>query len=69
MFSFHFVDQESFWLRDQVFQDVMHSGLDSIMPAKPVKICTADAPWMNESLKTLITERQKAFCAYGPDSA
>ena len=53
----------------QVFQDVIHSGLDTIMPAKPVKICTADVPWMNESLKSLIMKRQKAFCAYGPDSA
>ena len=53
----------------QVFQDVIHSGLDTIMPAKPVKICTADAPWMNESLKSLIMKRQKAFCAHCPDSA
>ena len=44
----------------QVFQDVIHSGLDAIMPAKPT---------MNESLKSLIMKRQKAFCAYGPDSA
>ena len=36
---------------------------------KPVKICTADVPWMKESLKSLIMKRQKAFCAYGPDSA
>ena len=28
----------------QVFQDVIHSGLDTIMPAKPVKICAADVP-------------------------
>ena len=53
----------------QVFQDVIHSGLDTIMPAKTVKICTADVPRMNESLKSLIMKRQKAFCAYGPDSA
>ena len=52
-----------------VFQDVIHSGLYTIMPAKPVKICTADVPWMNESLKSLIMKRQKAFCTYGPDSA
>ena len=53
----------------QVFQDVIHSGLDTIMPAKPVKICTVDVPWMNERLKSLIMKRQKAFRAYGPDSA
>ena len=38
----------------QVFQDVILSGLDTIMPAKSVKICTADVPWMNKSLKPLI---------------
>ena len=53
----------------QVFQDVIHSGLDTIMPAKPVKICSADVPWMNEGLKSLIMKRQTEFCAYGPDSA
>ena len=52
----------------QVFQHVIHSGLDTIMPVKPVKISTADVPWMNESLKSLIMKRQKAFCAYDPDS-
>ena len=60
------VSYEEKW---QVFQDVIHSGLDTIMPAKPVKIYTADVPWMNESLISLIMKRQKAFCAYGPDSA
>lgn len=53
----------------EVFRDVIHSGLHTIMPAKPVKICTADVPRMNESLKSLIMKRQKAFSAYGPDSA
>ena len=32
----------------QVFQEVIHSGLEIIMPSKPVKICMADVPWMNE---------------------
>ena len=45
----------------QVFQDVIHSGLDTIMPAKPVKICSADVPWINEGLKSLIMKRQKEF--------
>ena len=44
----------------QVFQDVIHSGLDTIMPAKPVKICSADVPWMNEGLKSLIMKRQRS---------
>ena len=34
----------------QVFHEVIHSGLKIIMPAKQVKICTANVPWMNESL-------------------
>ena len=31
----------------QVFQEVLHSGLKIIMPAKQVKICTANVPWIN----------------------
>ena len=34
----------------QVFQEIIHSGLEIIMPAKQVKICTAEVSWMNESL-------------------
>ena len=54
-------DHESLWLYLRPNR--------TIMPAKPVKIFTADVPWMIESLKSLIMKRQKAFCAYGPDSA
>jgi len=50
----------------QVFQEVTHSGLKIIMPAKSVKICAAVVPWMNESLKFLIMNRQKAFRAHMP---
>ena len=31
----------------QVFQSVIHLSLDTIIPAKPIKIRTADAPWTN----------------------
>ncbi|XP_068756569.1 uncharacterized protein [Montipora capricornis] len=34
------------------------------MPVKPVKICSADVPRINESLKSLIMKRQKAFSTY-----
>ena len=34
----------------QVFQEIIHSGLEIIMPAKQVKICKAEVPWMNETL-------------------
>ena len=50
----------------QVFQDVIHSGLDTIMPAKPVKICSADVPWMNEGLKSLIMKREKGVLCIWP---
>ena len=33
----------------QVFQEIIHSGLEIIMPAKQVKTCKAEVPWMNES--------------------
>ena len=39
------------------------------MPAKPVKICTADLSWMNDSLTFLIMKIRKAFYEYGFDSA
>ena len=51
-----------------VFQKVMHTGLDFIMPLKQTRIDTADAVWMNDRLKNLILKRQKAFNTFGIDS-
>ena len=42
---------ENMWT---VFHEVVHSGLDTIMPEKQIRIHPADAPWMNQKLKSLI---------------
>ena len=52
----------------KVFQDVVHTGLDILMPVKQIRTCTADAPWMNQRLKSLILKRQKAFNVHGAES-
>jgi hypothetical protein len=56
---------ENMWT---VFHEVVHSGLDTIMPEKQIRIHPADAPWMNQKLKSLIFNRQKAFNAHGVHS-
>ena len=52
----------------KVFQDVVHTGLDILMPVKQIRTCTADAPWMNQRLKSLILKRQKTFNVHGVES-
>ena len=56
---------ENMWT---VFHEVVHSGLVTIMPEKQIRIHPADAPWMNQKLKSLIFNRQKAFNAHGVHS-
>jgi hypothetical protein len=40
---------------------IVHTGLDLIMPKRQIRVCNADAPWMNHKLKSLIVKRQQAF--------
>ena len=35
------------------------------MPEKKIRIHSADAPWMNQKIKSLILKRQKAFNTHG----
>ena len=49
---------ESMWTS---FHELVHSGLDIIMPEKQIHIHPTDAPWMTQKLKSLILSRQKAF--------
>ena len=51
-----------------VFQEVITTGLDILMPLKRVRINTRDAPWMSSQLKSLIMKRQVAFKEHGTDS-
>ena len=53
---------ESMWTS---FHELVHSGLDIIMPEKQIHIHPTDAPWMTQKLKSLILSRQKAFHMHG----
>ena len=44
-----------------IFHDVVLTGLDLLMPTKEIKISVADAPWMNQRLKTLIKKSKRRF--------
>ncbi|XP_068691562.1 uncharacterized protein [Montipora foliosa] len=47
----------------------IHTGLHILMPFKRTKICSADAPWMTQKLKSLILKRQKALNSRGSESS
>ena len=51
-----------------VFEQVIHTGLDLLMPVRIVLMNTRDAPWMTQHLKDLIRKRQQAFHNNGADS-
>ena len=51
-----------------VFEQVIHTGLDLLMPVRKVRMNTRDAPWMTQHLKDLIRKRQQAFLNKGADS-
>ena len=51
-----------------IFNEVIHTGLDLLMPVKRVRVNTSDAPWMTQHLKLLILKRQKAFRKHGAES-
>ena len=40
-----------------VFEQVIHTGLDPLMPVRKVRMNTRDAPWMTQHLKGLIRKR------------
>lgn len=52
--------------KSQFFNKLIHIGLDTIMPARTVKIHTCDAPWITGHLKSLIQKRQQAFVQNRP---
>ena len=45
----------------ELFTELIHYGLDTIMPERSLKACVNDRPWMTSQLKRLIIQRQKAF--------
>ena len=44
-----------------ILTDIIHFGLNTIMPVSTIKIHESDRPWMITNLKQLISHRQKAF--------
>ena len=50
------------------FSDVVSTGFDILMSEKQYRVCTADAPWTTQRVKSLILKRQKAFNTHGPES-
>ena len=50
------------------FSQIIHTGLDLLMPLKRVRVSTNDAPWMTQHLRSLIMKRQKAFHEKGSSS-
>lgn len=51
-----------------LFNEVLHTALDLLMPFKRVRVHPSDAPWMTQNLKSLIIKRQTAFHKQGADS-
>jgi hypothetical protein len=45
----------------ELFQDVIHTGLDHFLPCKVVKMHDRGKPWITPAYKELIKSRQKAF--------
>ena len=41
-----------------VFQKVISTGLDSVMPVSLIRVNSADAPWMTQDLKSVIMKAQ-----------
>ena len=50
------------------FNEIIHVGQELLMPVRKVNVNLKDAPWMNEKLKSLILNRQQAFCKHGVNS-
>ena len=51
-----------------IFNEVIHTGLDLLMPVKRVRVNTSDAPTTTQHLKSLILKRQEAFHKHGAES-
>ena len=45
----------------QIMEEAIISGMDAIMPLKEKSVSANEVPWMNKSLKRLISHWQKAL--------
>lgn len=63
-----FAPLESWEDKWAVLEQIILSGIDILMPAKQMRVCSPDAPWMTRTLKNLIRKRQKAFTTHPANS-
>ena len=52
-----------------ILHNVIHTGLNILMPVRRVRVDTSDVPWMTPHLKSLILRRQRAFRKHGAESS
>ena len=52
-----------------ILHNVIHTGLNILMPVRRVRVNTSDVPWMTPHLKPLILKRQRAFREHGAESS
>ena len=52
-----------------ILHNVIHTGLNILMPVRRVRVNTSDVPWMTPHLKSLILKRQRAFREHGAESS
>ncbi|KAI8499835.1 hypothetical protein Bbelb_221520 [Branchiostoma belcheri] len=49
----------------ETFNNIVHTMMDTCVPLKTSRIRSDDKPWMNNTIKAAIRERQTAFLKYG----
>ena len=52
-----------------ILHNVIHTGLNTLMPVRRVRVNTSDVPWMTPHFKSLILKRQRAFHEHGAESS
>ena len=55
-------------LKYRRFNEVVSAMMDCFFPNKPTSVRESDKPWMNSSLKSSISKRQKSLHKYGRNS-
>ncbi|XP_048579007.1 uncharacterized protein LOC116611253 [Nematostella vectensis] len=52
----------------RLLYSVLQNAVDIYFPAKSIKVCLTDKPWVSSRLKGLVTKRQRALRIHGKDS-
>ena len=53
--------EEDVQAKANAFYQILDEGIDTVFPTKTVSLHAKDKPWMTDSVKSLIGQRQKAF--------